>query len=58
VPVFPVGGITPDKTEVYRRAGAAGFGIGSAIYRAGRDAKTVKDNASASVKAWRDFRPR
>ncbi|HXS07301.1 MAG TPA: 2-dehydro-3-deoxy-6-phosphogalactonate aldolase [Rhizomicrobium sp.] len=58
VPVFPVGGITPDKTEAYRRAGAAGFGIGSAIYRAGRDAKTVKDNASASVKAWRDFRPR
>jgi 2-dehydro-3-deoxyphosphogalactonate aldolase len=55
VPVFPVGGITPDKIEAYRRAGAAGFGIGSAIYRAGRDAKTVNDNASAFVKAWREF---
>ena len=56
VPVFPVGGITPDKIESYRRVGAAGFGIGSAIYRAGRDAKTVGENAENFVKAWHEFR--
>ncbi|MET0312469.1 MAG: 2-dehydro-3-deoxy-6-phosphogalactonate aldolase, partial [Burkholderiaceae bacterium] len=28
VPVFPVGGITPDNMAAYRAAGASGFGIG------------------------------
>jgi 2-dehydro-3-deoxyphosphogalactonate aldolase len=52
VPVFPVGGITVEKMEAYRSAGAAGFAIGSAIYRPGRDAKTVGENARRFVEAW------
>ena len=58
MPVFPVGGITPEKVEAYRLAGAAGFGIGSAIYRAGRDPKTVGENARNFVKAWHELRQR
>ena len=55
VPVFPVGGITPEKMQAYCLAGAAGFGIGSAIYRAGRDPKTVGDNARNFVAAWHEL---
>lgn len=52
VPVFPVGGITVEKMDTYRSAGASGFGIGSAIYHAGRDAQTVGDNARRFVEGW------
>lgn len=53
MPVLPVGGVTVEKVEGYRKAGAAGFGIGSAIYRPGSDAKTVLDNAARFVRAFR-----
>jgi 2-dehydro-3-deoxyphosphogalactonate aldolase len=36
----------------YRKAGAAGFGIGSAIYRGGSDAESVLKNAKAFVEAF------
>lgn len=35
VRVLPVGGITPDSLIPWLRAGAAGFGLGSALYRPG-----------------------
>ena len=37
-PLFPVGGITPERMAAYRKAGADGFGIGGALYRAGMTA--------------------
>jgi 2-dehydro-3-deoxyphosphogalactonate aldolase len=52
--LLPVGGITPDKIAVYRRAGAAGFGLGSALYKPGMSASQVADNAgrfTAALKA-------
>lgn len=52
IPVMPVGGITVEKMVDYRKAGAAGFGIGSAIYRRGDDAKSVLEKATAFVKAF------
>jgi len=47
VPVLPVGGITPDGMAAYRAAGAAGFGLGSALYKPGLGAAEVGRNASA-----------
>lgn len=35
VRVIPVGGITPDKVATWLNAGAAGFGLGSALYKPG-----------------------
>lgn len=50
--LFPVGGIAPDNMEAYLRAGADGFGLGSALYKRGDDANIVGANAAAFVAAW------
>lgn len=52
VAIAPVGGITPDALAPYLAAGASGFGLGSALYRAGDDAATVAQRATAFVRAW------
>ncbi|WP_240599989.1 2-dehydro-3-deoxy-6-phosphogalactonate aldolase [Solilutibacter silvestris] len=52
VPVFPVGGIEPETMAGYRRAGAAGFGIGSSIYAPGRALADIRIRAAAFVEAW------
>lgn len=52
VPLLPVGGIDPSGMAVYRRAGAAGFGIGSALYAPGRSVTEVADAARAFAHAW------
>ncbi len=56
MPIFPVGGINPDSMGEYVRAGAAGFGIGSAVYKAGIDAATARKHAAAFTAAWRGLR--
>lgn len=43
--LFPVGGITPENMGAYRRAGANGFGIGSALYQPRMAAAEVQQNA-------------
>ena len=50
VPVVPVGGITPDKMAAYRQAGAAGFGLGSALYKPGMDAAEIGRRAAEFIK--------
>ncbi|HEY9280798.1 MAG TPA: 2-dehydro-3-deoxy-6-phosphogalactonate aldolase [Eoetvoesiella sp.] len=45
--LLPVGGITPDNMEAYLRVGANGFGLGSALYKAGMKAADVGANARA-----------
>ena len=52
VPLIPVGGVTVDKMREYKKAGAAGFGIGSAIYRSGSDAAAVSKKAKDFVEAF------
>jgi 2-dehydro-3-deoxyphosphogalactonate aldolase len=54
--VLPVGGISPDGMAAYVAAGAAGFGLGSALYRRGDDAGRVAANARDFVDAWRRLR--
>ncbi|WP_295530015.1 2-dehydro-3-deoxy-6-phosphogalactonate aldolase [uncultured Thioclava sp.] len=49
MPLYAVGGVSVENMADWQRAGAAGFGIGSAIYRPGDDAKIVSQNARALV---------
>jgi len=51
VRVLPVGGITPDTMAPWLAAGAAGFGLGSALYKPGMTAAQVGENARAFVAA-------
>lgn len=51
-PIFPVGGIEAAVMASWRAAGAAGFGIGSAIYRPGRPLSEIRGRATAFVEAW------
>jgi 2-dehydro-3-deoxyphosphogalactonate aldolase len=55
-PILPVGGISPDSMAAYVAAGAAGFGLGSALYRRGDDASRVGANARDFVDAWHRLR--
>ena len=48
-----VGGVGPQTMETYMRAGADGFGIGSALYRPGDAAAGVAERARAFAAAWR-----
>ncbi len=53
VPLLPVGGITPASLGPWHRAGVAGFGLGSALYRPGLSADAVAANAVDFIRAWR-----
>lgn len=52
LPLLPVGGINPASMPDYIRAGASGFGLGSALYSPGTDANTVGRRAAEFVAAW------
>jgi 2-dehydro-3-deoxyphosphogalactonate aldolase len=51
--LMPVGGISADNIPAWRAAGAAGFGLGSSLFRPGDDVPTVRRKASALVAAYR-----
>lgn len=46
IPVLPVGGVTPANMREYWDAGADGFGLGSALYKAGDDTAKVAQSAA------------
>ncbi|PWC80183.1 2-dehydro-3-deoxy-6-phosphogalactonate aldolase [Azospirillum sp. TSH100] len=52
VRLLPVGGITPDNMRPYRAAGAAGFGLGSALYSPGLPVAELATRATRFVQAW------
>ncbi len=52
VRMLPVGGIVPSVLVDWHKAGAAGYGLGSALYVPGMDAETVGERARAFVAAW------
>ncbi|MDE2583586.1 MAG: 2-dehydro-3-deoxy-6-phosphogalactonate aldolase [Rhodospirillales bacterium] len=49
--LLPVGGMDAAALPAWRASGAAGFGIGSALYRPGDDAATVTTKARALMAA-------
>ncbi|MET0542125.1 MAG: 2-dehydro-3-deoxy-6-phosphogalactonate aldolase [Variovorax sp.] len=53
-PLMPVGGIAPHNMREWRSAGAAGFGIGSSLYKPGKRADAVREDALRFVAAWND----
>jgi 2-dehydro-3-deoxyphosphogalactonate aldolase len=53
-PLYPVGGVTPERIGPYRLAGASGFGIGSALYKPGASVEGLARAAQAFVKAWKE----
>jgi len=56
LPLVPVGGISPESLSGYLAAGADGFGLGSALYAAGRDPRETARRGEAFVEAWRSVR--
>lgn len=58
VPLFAVGGIGPDTMAPWLDAGANGFGLGSALYKAGATTQEIAANARAFVQSWAALAPR
>ncbi len=52
VGLIPVGGISPENIDGFVRAGAVGFGVGSALYKPGMSVEEVAQRAQALVRAW------
>lgn len=55
--LLPVGGVTPFNMTPYLDAGAAGFGLGSALYKPGMSTAEVGELARSFVSEWRKLRP-
>ena len=56
-PILPVGGIGTGNMAPWRAAGAAGFGIASALFKPGDAPDTVATRARALRQAWQDAAP-
>ena len=54
--VLAVGGVSPETMGDWMQAGAAGFGIGGALYKPGDSAAIVGERARTFVEAWRRIR--
>lgn len=54
--VLPVGGIGPANMADYLKAGASGFGIGSALYKPGNSADEVRTQARVFIEAFKAAR--
>ncbi|KQM46005.1 2-dehydro-3-deoxy-6-phosphogalactonate aldolase [Sphingomonas sp. Leaf208] len=50
--VLPVGGIAPELMADWRKAGAAGFGLGSALFAPGMSAADVGARAKTFIEMW------
>lgn len=50
--LLPVGGVTPASMESHVRAGANGFGLGSALYRPGATPAEAGITARSFVRTW------
>jgi 2-dehydro-3-deoxyphosphogalactonate aldolase len=53
--IFAVGGVDETGFAPFVKAGVAGFGLGSSLYRPGDDAATVSARGARAVAAWRDM---
>jgi 2-dehydro-3-deoxyphosphogalactonate aldolase len=51
IPVFAVGGITPDTMQPWIDVGVRGFGLGSALYKPGQNTATVAHAARRFIHA-------
>ncbi|KAF1055367.1 MAG: 2-dehydro-3-deoxy-6-phosphogalactonate aldolase [Stenotrophomonas maltophilia] len=56
LPLFAVGGVSPQTLADYLAAGCIGAGLGGELYRAGQPAADTARNAHAFVQAYRSAR--
>lgn len=56
VKLLPVGGITPQTMADYLKAGASGFGLGSALFKPEASLPNLTENAQAFVDAINAYR--
>jgi 2-dehydro-3-deoxyphosphogalactonate aldolase len=54
IPVFAVGGITPENLHLYLAAGCVGAGLGGDLYRAGQSVERTAQQAAAFVQAFKE----
>jgi 2-dehydro-3-deoxyphosphogalactonate aldolase len=54
IPVFAVGGITPENLHLYLAAGCVGAGLGGDLYRAGQSVDRTAQQAAAFVRAYKE----
>lgn len=54
VPVFAVGGVTPENLAQWLDAGCIGAGLGSDLYRAGQPLSRTEEQAQAFIHAYRE----
>lgn len=54
VPVFAVGGVTPENLHAFLAAGCIGAGLGSDLYRAGQPISRTVEQARAFVAAYKE----
>ena len=52
IPVLPVGGIEPGNIAEYVSSGASGFGIGSFLYKRGKDLDNLSRDAALIISEW------
>ena len=55
IKLIPVGGIGIHNMTDYRKSGASGFGLGSALFAPGKSAEAVGESAMAFAQAWHKF---
>ncbi len=54
IPVFAVGGITPENLHLYLAAGCVGAGLGGDLYSAGQSVERTAQQAAAFVRAYKE----
>ncbi|MGK3143951.1 2-dehydro-3-deoxy-6-phosphogalactonate aldolase [Pantoea sp. C2G6] len=54
IPVFAVGGVTPENLHEFLAAGCVGAGLGSDLYRAGQPLSRTTEQARAFIAAYKD----
>lgn len=53
IPVFAVGGVTPENLHLFMAAGCVGAGLGSDLYRGGQPVSRTQQQARAFIDAYR-----